>query len=114
MYKHYTTKEYPKYDNYDTINVNKIADIPVDYNSVMVVPITFLDKYNPEQFEIIGELSHGSDNQYDFEKPKINGKEFYNRILIKRKTGSGADVIETKDIRDSGKANRDIRNPNWK
>ena len=53
LYKHYTPKEYPKYDNYDAINVNKVADIPCDYDGVMGVPITFLDKYNPDQFEIV-------------------------------------------------------------
>jgi hypothetical protein len=54
LYKKYTLEEYPKYDNYDGINVNKTADIPMDYNGAIGVPITFLDKYNPEQFEIIG------------------------------------------------------------
>lgn len=50
----YTPEKYPKYDNYDAINVNKVLDIPVDYNGVMGVPITFMDKYNPKQFEILG------------------------------------------------------------
>jgi hypothetical protein len=54
LYKHYSPEEYPKYENYDAINVNKTADIPCDYVGAMGVPITFLDKYNPEQFEIIG------------------------------------------------------------
>lgn len=54
LYKEYNSEEYPKYDNYDAINVNKTAEIPCDYDRVMGVPITFLDKYNPEQFEIIG------------------------------------------------------------
>lgn len=54
LYKTYNLEEYPKYDNYDAINVNKTADIPCDYDGAMGVPITFLDKYNPEQFEIIG------------------------------------------------------------
>ena len=53
LYKRYTPEEYPKYDNYDAINVNAYTDIPCDYDGVMGVPITFLDKYNPEQFEII-------------------------------------------------------------
>lgn len=53
LYKKYTPEEYPKYDNYDAINVDKVSDIPVDYDGVMGVPITFLDKYNPEQFEIV-------------------------------------------------------------
>jgi len=54
LYKHYIPKEYPKYYNYDAINVSKVAEMPMDYDGVMGVPITFLDKYNPEQFEIIG------------------------------------------------------------
>lgn len=54
LYKNYTPEEYPKYENFDAINVNKTKDIPCDYSGFMGVPITFLDKYNPEQFEIIG------------------------------------------------------------
>lgn len=70
--KHYSPEEYPTYDNYDAINVNKTCDIPMDYNGVMGVPITFFDKYNPTQFEIVGILLNGS----------INGKNIYARILI--------------------------------
>ena len=51
---HYTPEKYPKYDNYDAINVDKVADIPCDYPGIMGVPITFMDKYCPEQFEIVG------------------------------------------------------------
>jgi hypothetical protein len=54
LYKTYSPEEYPKYDNYDAINVNKTKEIPIDYTGVMGVPITFLDKYNPKQFEILG------------------------------------------------------------
>ena len=54
LYKTYNEAEYPKYDNYDAINVDKTSDIPIDYKGAMGVPITFLDKYNPEQFEILG------------------------------------------------------------
>ncbi len=56
LYKTYKgdEKDYPKYDNYDAIEVSKVKDIPMDYDGVMGVPVTFLDKYNPEQFEIIG------------------------------------------------------------
>lgn len=53
LYKKYNKEEYPKYDNYDAINVNKTCDIPCDYDGAMGVPITFLDKYNPNQFEIL-------------------------------------------------------------
>ena len=61
LYKEYTEEEYPHYDNYDAINVNKTAEIPCDYKGLMGVPITFLDKYNPEQFEIVGTISAPSD-----------------------------------------------------
>ena len=54
LYKNYSPKEYPTYDNYNAINVDKTKDIPMDYDGLMGVPITFLDKYNPSQFEIIG------------------------------------------------------------
>ncbi|MFH0831896.1 MAG: adenine-specific methyltransferase EcoRI family protein [archaeon] len=53
LYKKYSPNEYPKYDNYDAINVDKVSEIPMDYKGLIGVPITFLDKYNPEQFEII-------------------------------------------------------------
>ena len=54
LYKKYSLEEYPKYDNYEAIEVSKVTEIPMDYQGAMGVPITFLDKYNPEQFEIIG------------------------------------------------------------
>ena len=59
LYKNYSPAEYPKYDNYDAINVNKVADIPCDYEGVMGVPITFLDKFNPDQFEILWTSDNG-------------------------------------------------------
>lgn len=55
LYKKYNPEEYPKYDNYDAINVDKYTDIPADYSGAMGVPITFIDKYNPDQFEILGQ-----------------------------------------------------------
>jgi adenine-specific methyltransferase EcoRI-like protein len=60
LYKQYTSTEYPYYDNYDAIEVSKVAEIPYDYGGAMGVPITFLDKYNPEQFEILG-ITQGRD-----------------------------------------------------
>lgn len=54
LWKNYTPEEYPTYDNYDAINVDKVSEIPCDYDGVMGVPITFLDSFNPEQFEILG------------------------------------------------------------
>jgi len=54
LYKDYIPEEYPKYENLNAINVNKTKDIPIDYVGMMGVPITFMDKHNPDQFEIIG------------------------------------------------------------
>lgn len=82
---HYDPKNYPKYDNFDAINVRTINDIPCDYSGIMGVPITIINKYNSEQFEIVGEANHGSDNEYDLFKPTIKGKEIFKRILIKNK-----------------------------
>ena len=78
LVRKYSEDEYPKYDNYNAINVNKVCDIPCDYNGVMGVPITFLDKYNPEQFQII-KFRKGDDNK----DLSINGYCPYFRILIK-------------------------------
>lgn len=80
LYKTYSPEEYPKYDNYDAINVDKTADIPADYYGVMGVPITFLDKYNPEQFEIV-KFRKGNDEK----DLSVNGKCPYFRILIRKR-----------------------------
>ena len=85
LYKKYNPEEYPKYDNYDAIEISKVCEIPMDYDGVMGVPITFLDKYCKEQFEIIGDACNGSDHQWDYFKPSINGRLIYARILIKRR-----------------------------
>lgn len=84
LYKKYTPEEFPKYDNYDVINVNKVSDIPKDYDGVMGVPITFIDKYNPEQFKILGIANSARWIGYKC-LTLINGKKIYNRILIKQK-----------------------------
>ena len=90
--------EYPKYDNYDAIEVSKVADIPLDYDGVMGVPITFLDKYSPDQFEIVG-MAAGNTRATGFYfdvpyKPHpedrggcgiVNGKRVYARYLIRNK-----------------------------
>ena len=82
LYKKYTPAEYPKYDNFNAINVDKTKDIPLDYFGVIGVPITYFDKHNPDQFEIIG-------NEYELNIQKgrgyINGKRMYSRLFIKRK-----------------------------
>ena len=81
----YDPAKYPKYDNYDAINVDKTVNIPKDYFGVMGVPISFLDKYNPEQFEIVGMLNAGNNPGYDFEKPVLNSRVIFTRLLIRRK-----------------------------
>lgn len=85
LYNTYSAEEYPKYDNYDAIEVSKTKDIPIDYQGAMGVPITFLDKYNPEQFEIIGLDRYVKDNPNYGKRFTLNGKETYARILIKHK-----------------------------
>lgn len=87
LYKNYNPQDYPKYDNYDAINVDKVSDIPCDYYGVMGVPITFLDKYNPDQFEILGNSRYHDGKQEADDINIINGKQLYTRILIKRKVG---------------------------
>lgn len=83
--KKYTPELYPKYDLFDAINVRTINDIPCDYPGIMGVPITIINKYNSDQFEIVGEANHGSDNEFDLFKPTINGKLLFKRILIRNK-----------------------------
>jgi hypothetical protein len=87
LYKKYygNEDEYPKYDNYDAINVNKVAEIPMDYKGVMGVPITFLSKYSPQQFEILGLDNHLLNNGLGKGSNSINGKSIYRRIIIKNK-----------------------------
>lgn len=92
LYKKYNPKDYPKYDNYNAINVNKTSDIPMDYDGVMGVPITFLDKYCPTQFEIVDAREIGlTDKQKNKSTmlvkdadSAINGKPTYARILIRK------------------------------
>ena len=97
-------EEYPHYDNYDAIEVNRVVNIPCDYDGMMGVPITFLDKYDPDQFEIIGGFNnnHESDPAFGYVKSNMtptisNGKEImwngpviqkrplYKRIVIRNK-----------------------------
>lgn len=99
LYKRYSFEEYPKYDNFDAINVDKVADIPMDYDGIMGVPITFLNNYCPSQFTIIGLAADKRDENplwikgketYLDEKHKkfvgmvLNGKATYARIIIKK------------------------------
>jgi hypothetical protein len=99
LYKNYTPAEYPTYTNYPAIEVPRVADIPMDYDGAMGVPITFLDKYNPEQFEILGSsplLSEPMANYAErgtymqggprFYVPEADGthRRLYDRIVIRR------------------------------
>ena len=100
LYKRYSPEEYPHYDNYDAIEVSKVNDIPEDWEGYMGVPITFLDKYNPEQFEIVGFWNAGSagdllgatktpaiskGNDIVWNGPTVAKKTLYFRILIRNK-----------------------------
>jgi hypothetical protein len=80
LYRRYTPEDYPTYDNYDAINVDKTAEIPEDYYGKIGVPISFLDKHNPEQFRIV-KFRKGDDDR----DLRVNGKEPYFRIVIQRK-----------------------------
>ena len=105
LYKKYSADEYPKYANYDAIEVSKVSEIPMDYDGVMGVPITFLYKYCPTQFEIIGGFNGYKECDYEnallcgtpteyvdkngktkiWTGPTINKKTVYYRLLIRRK-----------------------------
>lgn len=96
LFRTFNPEEHPEYDNYHAIEVNQVVNIPVDYEGVMGVPITFLNKYNPDQFEIVGsdadvkegllpELVKSSwDGKID--RAYLDGKRMYARIFIKRKS----------------------------
>jgi len=91
LYKKYTPEEYPKYDYYDAIEVSKVSEIPMDYKGAMGVPVTFVDKYNPDQFEILDAIGRYSmltgptDKTRGTYLTKIDGKPKYARIIIKNK-----------------------------
>ena len=80
-YRHYTPEEYPRYDNCDAIHVNAVADIPCDYDGIMGVPVSFLDKYNPEEFEIV-KFKKGDDGK----DLALNGQIPHFRLLIRRRS----------------------------
>ena len=87
LFRNYTPNDYPGYDNYAAIEVGKVADIPCDYDGLMGVPLTFLDKYNPEQFEIVGDdVSLGVSKGRFY----VKGKRLYSRIVIRRKQKGSA------------------------
>jgi hypothetical protein len=95
LYKTYNPEEYPTYVNYDAIEVSKTKDIPMDYEGAMGVPVTFLEKYNPEQFEIIGssttlakpmlELAGKGNGRFCLDKGNGEYHRLYERIVIRRR-----------------------------
>lgn len=107
--KQYDPAKYPKYDNYDAINVDKVKDIPVDYFGVMGVPITFLTKYQPECFDVVGTSDRGGDNEpavdairltdKKMDSPVLDGEKTYKRIFIQRKpvTPNDFDVVDVEN-----------------
>lgn len=96
--RNYLPEKYQNYDNYNAININKVMDIPVDYDGIMGVPITFLTKHNPLQFEILGSQRWSKDKDLldvyigdsvppeNDKKTTIDGRETYDRIFIRRKS----------------------------
>ncbi|MCZ2250041.1 MAG: adenine-specific methyltransferase EcoRI family protein [Bacteroidia bacterium] len=93
LYKKYSPEEYPTYDNYNAINVNVTKEIPMDYKGAMGVPITFIDKFSPEQFEILNSNDIRKNDKVPYKahglikdkESAINGKPTYVRIVIKNK-----------------------------
>lgn len=85
LYKRYSPIDYPHYDNYDAIDIRQTKDIPADYYGVMGVPITFLGKWNPAQFEILGSSRYHDEQEFADDINFINGKGKFTRILIRRR-----------------------------
>jgi hypothetical protein len=85
LFRTYSPEVYPKYDNYDAIEVSRTADIPCDYYGLMGVPITYMQYYNPEQFEIVSDSRYHDGQDFSDDINVINGKTLYRRLLIRRK-----------------------------
>lgn len=107
LYKKYSPEEYPKYDNYNAINVNKVAEIPYDYDGVMGVPITFLDKYNPEQFEIVGctesegkGLSNGVYNLQHVDTQPLVGGTLIQASVCQTYESQGMDITTGQELKE--------------
>ena len=81
--KTFNREDYPKYDNYNAIEVSRTANIPIDYSGIIGVPISYIIKHNPQQFSIVGIFNHGTDHEFDVAKPILNGRELFPRIAIK-------------------------------
>lgn len=105
LFRKYNEKDYPAYDNYNAVEVSKVSDIPCDYDGVMGVPITFLTRYNPEQFEVLGATeSEGKGFSGDLwlggtAQPIVSGKKLYKRLFVKKKEGSGSVPLNFKPTR---------------
>jgi len=86
LWKNFSESEYKRFDNYDATNVDKVSEIPVDYDGVMGVPITFLDKYSPEQFELLGKTGdlNWAENECNFFYPPE--KHLQNKYKKQNKT----------------------------
>ena len=94
-FQHFDEQQHPSYDNYDAVEVSKVASIPVDYDGIMGVPITFLNSYNPDQFTILGTSDRGGDDVKEIEAIRltekkldscfVDGQKVYKRLFIKRK-----------------------------
>ena len=84
LYRRYSPEEYPCYDNYDAINVDRLKDIPKDYSGPMGVPITILDQHNPDQFEILGIANSARYIGYEC-FTRILGRKIYNRVIIRNR-----------------------------
>jgi len=91
LFRNYTPDKYPKYDNYDAINIDKTVDIPCDYFEAMGVPITFMQYHNPSQFQIVGVTANGLvpdnlkiGNYKTYNNPIINRVPKYQRVIVKR------------------------------
>jgi hypothetical protein len=83
--KNFNTVDYPQYDNNEAIEVSKVINIPKNYKGVMGVPITFLDKYNPEQFEVLSCSAFSDPEYFGCGALYVGGKKTYARILIQSK-----------------------------
>lgn len=85
LFRNYSPDVYPKYDNYDAIDVARTADIPCDYFGIMGVPITFMAQHNPDQFELLGSTRYHDGQSFADDINFINGKGKFTRMLIRRK-----------------------------
>lgn len=85
LFRNYSPEQYPKYDNYDAIHISQTADIPCDYFGLMAVPITFMQYYNPEQFEIVGDSRYHDGQDFADDINMIDGKVKYRRLLVRRR-----------------------------